>query len=493
MPVPGTTVNIVSPMSPNVPTSSLGTAFFIGQTASGPVGTPVLITSLLQYVSVFGTRSFNGATPTLYDTVDTFFQEGGAQCYISRVSGANAAVASHTLQDRAGSPQNTLVVSALGPGTYGNSITVAVANGTVSNTFVLTITNGTVTETSPNCYSPTDAVSWAANYSQTVTITAASDSTAAPNNNPAVVSATALSGGLDDTSPADSVWVTALTAFSLQLGMGQVAAPGRITATVWEGLLNHAQAYNRFALLDAENIATASTIITDAQTVQGVATDPSYGIMLAAWPIYAGAPTGTASPAYPRTVPPSGPVAGQMASLAGQGLNGDVAAAGPNGILNHAIGVTQTYTDANRGLLAAAGVGVIRNYKGYVQLYGYTSLAVDPNWSDAGNGRLRMQIVDGVRSIGDGYVFADIDANGHTASAFGGQISAFLNVLYTQGCLYGATPAQAFTVNVGPSINTPTTAAAQELIADVGVRMDETADQVIINVTRVPVTQNLPG
>ena len=493
MPIPGTVVNIVSPMSPNVPASSLGTAFFIGQTASGPVGTPVLITSLQQYVTAFGAQTFNGATSTLYDAVDAFFQEGGAQCYISRVSGASGAVAAHTFQDRAGTPLNTLQVSALGPGTYGNSITVSVSNGTVSNTFVLTITNGTVTEVSPNCFSPTDAVNWAANYSQTVTITALSDATAAPNNNPAVVSATNLTGGLDDTSPADAVWVAALTAFRLDLGMGQVAAPGRTTSAVWIGLLNHGQAFNRFALLDGENIAAASTIVTDAGTAQTSATDPSYGIMLAGWPIYAGVATGTTTPAYPRTIAPSGAVAGQMANLAAQGFNGDIAAAGMNGILSHAIGVSQVYTDTQRGQLDVAGVGVIRNYKGNVQLYGYTSMASDPNWVDAGNCRLRMQIVDGVRAIGDGYEFADIDANGHTASAMGGQISGFLNDLYSQGALYGATPAQAFEVNVGPTINTPATAAARQLLANVAVRMDETADQVTINVTRVPVTQNLPG
>lgn len=493
MPTPGTIVNIVSPMSPNVPTSGLGTAFFIGQAASGSTGKAVLITSLAQYVQIFGARTFNGATATLYDAVDTFFQEGGAQCYISRVSGASGVTATHTFVDRAGSPLSTLTVSALGRGTYGNAITVAISDGVPANSFVVTVTNGTVTEVSPPCYSPTDAVNWAATYSQTVTIALVADATAAPNNNPAVVAATNLSTGVDDTSPADALWVTALASFSLDLGMGQVAAPGRTTPTVWEGLVNHAQVHNRFALLDGENIATASTIVTDAGTVQGATTDPSYGIMLAAWPIYAGIATGTATVAYPRVVAPSGPVAGAMARLAGLGNNGDVACAGSNGFLNHSTGVTQTYVSSDRASLDAAGVGVIRNYKGNVQLYGYTSLAQDPNWSEAGNCRLRMQIVDGVRAIGDGYEFADIDANGHTASAMGGQISSFLTTLYNQNCLYGATPAQAFSVNVGPSINTAVTAAARQLDAAIGVRMDETADQVIISVTRVPVTQQLPG
>jgi hypothetical protein len=493
MTTPGTVVTVTTTNSANSTASSLGTAFFIGQAASGPVGKAVPITSLAQYVTIFGGRTFNGATATLYDAVDAFFQEGGALCYVSRVSGASAVVASVDLHDRAGSPLNTLKVSALGPGTYGNAITVAVANGVPANSYVLTITNGTVIETSPPCYSPADAVNWAANYSQTVVITNDGSATAAPNNNPAVVGATNLTGGTDDTSPADSQWVAALVPFTLDLGMGQVAAPGRTTQTVWQALVNHALANNRFALLDGENTATASAMVADVETIQASVPDPSWGIMLAAYPIYPGLATGTATPPYPRTVAPSGPIAGVMAALAATGANGDVAAAGQNGVLSHAIGVTQKYSDTDRGTLDAAGVGVIRQYKGAVQLYGYTSMAVDTSWSDVGNCRLRMQIIDGVRNIGDGFEFADIDAQGQTASAFGGLITSFLDSLYIAKALFGATAADAFSVNVGPSVNTQATAAARQLDAQVAVRMAATAEQVIIDVTRVPVNQTIPG
>lgn len=493
MTTPGTIVTVTAASQSNHPLSSLGTAFFIGQTESGPVGEAVLITSLTQYINIFGQRTFNGATPTLYDAVDAFFQEGGVQCYISRVSGAGGAVASHILVDRAGTPLSTLQIEAIGPGTYGNAITVAVANGVPENSYVLTVTNGSVLEISPPLYQPQDACNWAQNYSTIVNIMNLGSTTAAPNNNPAVVSAVALSGGVDDTSPTDSVWVTALTAFLLDYGMGQVCAPCRTTAAVWEALIEHAQTFNRFALLDGENIPTASQLIADAETVQATVPDPSYGIMLAAYPIYPGLPTGTATPPYPRTISPAAAVCGAMARLAAQSKNGDVAAAANNGFLNHATGVTQTYDYSDRGNLEAAGIGVIRDYKGNVQLYGYTSLALDPNWSDAGNCRLRMQIIDGVRDIGDNYMFADIDGQGHTASAFGGDIAAFLNVLYNQDALFGATAADAFGVNVGSAVNTPQTAQARQLLAQVAVRMSPTAEQVLIYVTRYPVTQSIPS
>lgn len=489
---PGTIVNIVATSSPNNPPATTGAFFAIGQAARGALGVAVPISSMTQYVSAFGIRTFNGATPTLYDALDAFFMEGGTQAYVARVSGPSAVAASHTFADRAGTPLSTITVTALGPGTWGNSVQVAVANGTVSNTFVLTITNGIITEVSPNLSSPTDAVNWAAASSATVTITNLGSATAAPNNNPAVVSATSLTAGTDDTAPADSAWVTALVAFPTDLGPGQVAAPGRTTPTVWNGLITHAQAFNRFALLDGQNTATAATIASDASSASAAATDPSYGFMLAPWVTYSGSPPSAAVPTFPRTVAPSGTVAGLMARSDSSGNNADVAAAGANGISRAALGVTQTYTAADRGTLDAAGVGVIRLYRGNVQLYGYTSMALDPNWSDVGNDRLRMQIVDSVRLIGDQFDFVDIDAGGHVASAFGGQITALLQGLWAAGALYGTSASSAFFVNVGPSVNTPVTAQARQLIAQVGVRMSPTADVVIISITRYPTTVSLP-
>ncbi len=497
MTAPGTIVNVTSSASANAAPSSTGTFFAVGQAASGPVGTPVLITSLAQYISVFGGRTVNGVTQTLYDAVDAFFQEGGQQVWVSRVflaADVTSDTANLTLDDRAGSPLATLKVSAIGPGAYGNAFTVAVANGTVENTFVLTIDGGAYgTEISPGLTSPADAVNWATNYSKLVAISNLGSGTAAPNNNPAVISATALSGGADNTSPADADFEAALAVFTLDLGMGQVAAPGRTTDAVWEALINHAQSFNRYALLDAENTATAGSIEADAVAVQGATSSPDYGVMLAPYPLYPGLPTTTATPPYPRTVAPSGPAAGVMAASAAAGNNADVEVAGQNGILAHAIGVSQTYSDSDRAALDAAGVCVIRNYKRVVQLYGITGLATDPNWVDIGNCRLRMQIIDAVRNIGDQFMFGDIDANGHLASAFNGAISSVLSSLWTQNALYGATPADAFSVNTGPNLNTPEVAAERELLAQVAVVMAPGADQVIINVTKYPVGQPLPG
>jgi hypothetical protein len=494
---PGTTVTVTSSASPNNPPSNIGSFFAVGQASKGPVNKPEVISSLSQYINLFGNRDDNSVSQPLYDAIDSFFQEGGQIAHIARAylaADITTDTATLDLADRDGTPLQTLRVDAQGPGAYGNDITVAVTDGQDANTFVLTFSDGVVTETSPELGSPALAQNWANAYSNLVVVTSLTDADAPPSNNPAVISATPLAGGVDNTSPASSDFEAALATFTLDLGMGQVAIPGNASPAIWEALCNHALSFNRYALCDGENIATAATIAADAAALQAAATDSSFGFMLVAWPVYPGLATSTATPPFPRTIAPSGPVAGAMARLAAAGNNADVAAAGNNGFLTHATGVSQVYSEDDRALLDIAGVGVIRNYKGNVQLYGYTGLAVDPNWSDVGNCRLRMQIVDGTRTIGDGYVFADIDAGGHAATAFGGQLTGDLLLpLYNQGALFGQTPADAFVVNVGPSINTPTTAQARTLLAQISCCMSPTGKFVDIDVTKYPVGIGLPG
>jgi hypothetical protein len=489
---PGTNVSVsTAPVSSSNPAPT-GQWFIVGACERGAVGTPIEIQSMADYATKLGARVSYGF---LYDALDVFFREGGNTAWVSRVVGPAAVVAAHTLLDRAGSPLATLSVKAKGAGVAGNNISVAVSNGPVSNTFVLQISyNGVVVETSTVCGAPADAVAWAANVSNYVTITDSGSTTPAPNNNPAVISATALTSGADDNgSVTDTIRVTALAAFTQMYGPGQVSVPGSTTVAVHDGLLNHALSVgHRVALCDAPDTGTAATITALAVSDQTGATDPSYGTLLAPWVSYPPVPTGTALVPAPRSVPPSALCAGLMAR--NDGVNdANVPAAGANGISTSAIGVSQTYIDSDRALLDAAGVCVVRNIlgQGGVQLYGYTSLAVDPNWTDLASVRFRMQLVNDALTIGAAFNFAQIDPQGKVLAAFNGALMANLSGYYAKGSLYGATPAQAFSVNTGPTVNTPVTVAARQINAVESVRMSPSADQVNILIIRYPVTQPL--
>jgi hypothetical protein len=59
-----------------------------------------------------------------------FFNNGGSQCYVVRVAGANTATANIVLKDRGATAQPSLTVDARSPGVWGNTLAVVVANGT---------------------------------------------------------------------------------------------------------------------------------------------------------------------------------------------------------------------------------------------------------------------------------------------------------------------------------------------------------------------------
>ena len=504
---PGNYVNIIAAAPSAGLAPSTGTAFVTGEAAQGPVGVAVPITSMTDYASYLGTR--NGYT-ILYDWLDEFFHDGGVLAYASRIVGPSPVSATLVLVDRAGSPLPTLTVTANGGGVWGNACTVAVANGTASNSYTITIANTATGQTwvSPNLFFPADAVTWATNMAGTTpwafpfTIANDGSATASPNNNPAVLAATNLAAGADNlTGVTETQWTNALTAFPSTLGPGQVCAPGHTTVLGWEALLAHAGALdpssgaltnNRFALCDDVDSATASSVVSSVQSI--TSGDGSFGMFLAPWviiPGIAGAAIGASPVANTRTVPPSALVAALLAT-SDQNNNCNVAAAGANGISSYAIGVTQTYVQADRGTLNTAGVSVIRQFGigGPVELYGFVTFSSNPAWAQANYARERMSLKSLFDQAGKPFVFAQIDGEGHTISAYNGAIAGVCQGEWQNGALYGATASAAFSVNTGPQVNTPITLAAGELLAATTVAFSPTAEFVMNSVVVVPAGTN---
>jgi phage tail sheath protein FI len=169
-------------------------------------------------------------------------------------------------------------------------------------------------------------------------------------------------------------------------------------------------------------------------------------------------------------------------------------AAGPNGASSYAIGVTNSYTSADRGTLNAAGVNVIRTMpNGVIELYGYRSLALDPAWVFLNNVRFRMQVINEFDVIGEALVFQEIDGRGHLFARFNTALSGKCQQYWLDNSIYGATAAEAFSVNTGPGVNTPATIAAGQLGAQVSLRMSPAAEVVTISVVKYSVAQTLPG
>jgi hypothetical protein len=481
MSLPGTTVTLLDTPPPRSAPTDTSVWFLVGMTERGPT-TATLVTSLAQHDSVYGARVSYGF---VRDALEVFFREGGGQAYVNRVVGPAPVIASKNLLDA--SSGTCLVVKANSSGTWGNSISVAVLAGTPATNFVISILyNGVEVENSGQLADTTAAVTWGAG-SNYVTITQG-----ASVLDPAVLAAAALAGGTDDHANAlDANWKTALDGFGSELGPGQVSAPGRTTDQTHIDLQAHAATHNRFALLDFVDSPSATTLLQDVTDARS--TNARWSAAFGPWALVGGGPGGTV-----RTVPYSAIEAGMIARNEGLGLGPNVPAAGDRGQSSSAIGLSQAgFTDADRESLNNQGFNVSIVKYGGVRTYGYRSLAnpaSEPNYILASNMRLIMGITADAGVIAENYLFQVIDGpspGGNIWTRFKSDLIAMLLPYFNSGQLYGLTSDQAFSVDVGPQINTPTTIAAGEIHAVLEVVMSPFGEQVKIQIVKRSVTEGV--
>ena len=493
---PGVYVTVAAaPPSPAGNTAT-GTWFVTGQTVQGPTGVAIPITSMTDYANFLGARS--GTYSLLFDALDEFFRDGGTLAYVSRVPFSTGAPVAATIV------LGGVTLTAAGVGAWGNTLAVAVSTGltpagvTIAGTVVLTITLGgvAIVPPSPNLYTTADAAAWAGAISKwllpvNVTVT----STVMPT----VAASAPFATGADGTASVEGDWTTALTTFTNLYGVGQVSAPGHTTAVGYVAINAHAQAFNRVGLLDVTDGPTATTLISYATTFQtavvAAGQDPSYSALFGPWitlPGISNATPGSSSPVPTRTCAPSALAAATMAK-SDRTNNTNVPAAGLNGLSTYAINVTQNFIDSDRGLLNSAGVNVVRNRLNSIMVYGFRSLAIDPNWVYLNNVRFRMQMQSDFGNIAQSFVFQEIDGQGHVFSTLAGAIAGQCQTYFIAGALYGVNPQNAYLVNTGPQVNTPATIAASQINAQVSVRMSPIGEFVPINVSKYAVSAALPS
>src|SRR5215472_128430 len=454
---PGVAVSILEIPSPVSIPLDTGTWFALGLSDRGPSNTPTLIQSLDQFNTAFGTRQ---SYSVLYDAVETFFREGGARVYISRVVGPAATVGTKALNDAGAAV--SLNVNAIGPGAWSANYKVAVVSGVTGGSYQIQIMDSAnnVLEQSADLLDQGSAVAWS-QYSNYVRITLGASA-----NNPAVAAPAALSAGNDDrANVVDAQWQSALDACSPQLGPGQVSEPGRTTATAYNQLTGHAQNNNRVALLDLPNSGTVATLQASAAGVVS-----RFAASFCPWIVIPGVTTGTV-----RTVPPCSLIAGLLARN-DPGFGSNMPAAGNNGQSLYCTDISQPdWTDAQRTTLNSSSCNVIRRMFGGIRNYGWRSLVnatTDPSWVDFGNARLYMDLSAELNAIGENFIFLELDGqDGSTISAFHAALAGNLLGHYNNGDLFGDTPDAAFAVDTGPSVNTLQTLANNELHAICRIKM----------------------
>lgn len=273
---------------------------------------------------------------------------------------------------------------------------------------------------------------------------------------------------------------TALALFTYELGPGQVCAPGLTALDEQTAVLAHADATHRCALIDlaAGDDAALQAAVEALYVLPGV----RFAAALAPAISYPIAEVGTVV-----DVPFSGIQAGLIAKSDLLG-NPNTAAAGVNGVHRLSVGLSQDYTDDERETLNAAGVTLAKLVYGDVRTYGARTAAGpdDTSWLWFPNSRVVMTVAHRSDAIAQNYLFRQIDGRRKLFAALEAELTSMLLDLYMIGALYGDSPADAFSVDTGPQVNTIDTIASGEVHAVIRLKTSPSAEWVVVEVVKVP-------
>jgi len=104
-----------------------------------------------------------------------------------------------------------------------------------------------------------------------------------------------------------------------------------------------------------------------------------------------------------------------------------------------------------------------------------------------------MALVAQAKAAGEQFMFKTIDGQGKLASALKSVMDSICFGLYQAGALYGGTPNEAYYVDTGSAINTPTSISEGKLRASAQVVLSLHAKAVEIELVTIPIGSGSPG
>lgn len=478
--MPGVVVTTATQSGPSAPLrAASGQLFVVGLTERGSTTDPILLRGKADMSRLLGTRVSYGA---VWDCVSTFFDEGGQQCYVSRIVGTTPTLGTLTLVDRAGSPLNTVRVDAANAGAWSTQVKIEVVAGSLANTYRINVyLNDVLVEYYNNLATPDDAVSRFA-QSPFIRCVNLNSATAAPNNNPALLAPTALSAGNDDRGTVVAAnYVTGLTKFVRELGDGAVAIPGQSVNAIWVGINNHCIANNRIGLLAAARNDSVSTLQT-----RGTELNSEFVGVFAPWIRISDGANGYYA------ISPEGYVAATRARA--HDLEGPWRA--PAGVLSQARVVLepdQKFTKSESDSLDAARVSVIRTLANTTRLYGWRSLSAnEADYAYLKDRDVLNYLVTQCERALEPYVFDTIDAKGQLLSAVNAALVGVVEPIRGAGGLFeridpltGQMIDPGYKVVTGSEVNTTVTLATNTVNAVVYVRISPTGALIKLTIVKV--------
>lgn len=414
-----------------------------------------------------------------------FFQNGGRLMHVSRVAGPDAEPGTTTLP---GSGAEGLVTSydveAREVGDVPLRIGVEVDGAGVR---ISVYDNGVRKHRSPKLLTVAEVGAWGAE-APLLKVTPRVTATTLPG----AMNPQALAGGTgDEANVTNAEWIAALTPFIRRLGFGQIVAYGTTNAAVHAAILEHAAAFNRWALPDMPSLddeADLASSIADALAASTLGDEAgrhgaTYGKHVRV--------EGTARGATP-TIPYSLVQAGMIAAVDRRYGLGQPAA-GVYGIPAGVVGLDgPEFTPAQRQFLGEQGYNpvAIPETGGKLRTYDDRTMAPDDGNHDAyqiaAQQRTLKSLAYQCELAGEPHVLGKV-----TPTRLGDLKRDLVGVcrrFFDRDDLYGDTPDQAFSVTV---LDDPELLDAGELHAVVEVRLPGVARAVRIQLIKVPLSREL--
>ena len=487
--MPGVVVSTAVRTGPSSTTVRESSQFFVvGLAERGPSDTAVLIQSIADFESSFGEyQSYS----YLHPTVETFFEEGGTQCYVARTVGASATIGELELEDSSNATVMTLTAN--GAGAWSSDVTISVTNPSVSTFRIIVEYQGEAVY-STGTVSTLAQAAGRINVSTVASkyVTAAVESGA--TNIPEPITSVALSAGnAQHGNVTDASYISSLDLFNGALGTGAVAIPENWTtaATVRDALVAHANTNSRIAILHAASGANTAAVIAAAADVQG-GDNAEHAAMYYPW---VEVPTTVAG--VSRVIPPDGYVAAKRAVAHNQ-TGSHVPAAGLLSAARFVSGVATDLDKSTGDTLDAANVNAIRIIQNTVRIYGARSLS-----SDEDNFRyittmdtVNHVVVESARTLED-LVFSTIDGRNTIFSAIESRLISILSPLRDAGALYEAYDANGrkidpgFTVRCDAKLNPISQLAGGTVKAKVGLRTSSVGDKIDVDIVKSNLTASV--
>lgn len=302
-----------------------------------------------------------------------------------------------------------------------------------------------------------------------------------PDNRPAVLAATNLTGGAADDLSAisGSHYEDGIDALTRVDDVNMLCIPDRTDATVQQAMIAHCETMgDRFAILDAWRNAPPFGAGSVLQQRADLESQRGYAALYYPWLHIADPHAGNGQTIL---IPPSGHMAGIYARSDTQR---GVHKAPANEMITGALKLERQLTEAELGELNIEGVNVIRAFPNRARptVWGArtTAPATEAPWRYVNVRRLLLYIEE---SIEEGIRWAVFEPNDLALwEKLKRTISEFLTRVWRDGGLFGAIPEQAFYVKCDEELNPPSVRGLGQVIVEIGVAPVRPAEFVVIRI-----------